>query len=274
MTQDERRRHLIDALLAERADGEKVVVPEGADDQRALLRALMNVRPPAPVAADVLAVQDAYLVECLCERGGAVDAAALPPVDAADPVLSRVSLWRGDITRLAAGAVVNAANDQMLGCFVPGHHCIDNAIHTYAGMQLRQDCARLMTAQGHAEPTGQVKVTPAYNLPSGLVFHTVGPIAPGGRPTPRDEDLLAGCYRACLEEATRRGLSTLAFCCISTGVFGFPQKEAARVAARTVLGHLANTDSGLKVIFDVFLDSDQHIYQELLDGARAACRRT
>ena len=273
MTQDERRRYLIDALLEERADGEKVVVPEGTDDQRALLRALMNVRPPAPVAAEVLAVQDAYLAERLRERGGAVDAATLPPVDAADPVLSRVALWRGDITRLAADAIVNAANDQMLGCFVPGHHCIDNAIHTFAGMQLRLDCARLMAEQGHAEPTGQVKVTFAHNLPSGLVFHTVGPIVRDGRPNPRDEDLLASCYRACLAEATLRGLSTLAFCCISTGVFGFPQEEAARVAVCAVLDHLANNDRRLKVIFDVFLDSDQRIYQELLNGARAACRR-
>lgn len=273
MTQDERRRYLIDALLAERADGEKVVVPEGADDQWALLRGLMNVRPPAPVAAEVLGVQDAYLAERLHERGGAVDAAGLPPFDAVDPVLSRMTLWRDDITRLAADAIVNAANDQMLGCFVPGHHCIDNAIHTYAGMQLRLDCARLMAAQGHAEPTGQAKVTLAYNLPSGLVFHTVGPIARGGRPTPRDEELLSSCYRACIEEATRRGLSTLAFCCISTGVFGFPQEEAARIAVRTVLDHLANNDLRLKVIFDVFLPTDQRIYQELLNGARAACRR-
>ena len=272
MTQDERRRSLIDALLAERAKGEKVVVPEDADDQRALLRAQINVRPPAPVAAEVLDVQDAYLAERLRERGGAVDATALSPVDAADPVLSRVALWRGDITRLAADAIVNAANGQMLGCFVPGHHCIDNAIHTYAGMQLRLDCARLMAAQGHAEPTGEVKVTSAHNLPCRYVFHTVGPIARGGRSTPHDDDLLANCYRTCLEEATRRSLSTLAFCCISTGVFGFPQKEAARVAVHTVLDHLAHIDPRLKVIFDVFLDSDQRIYQELLDGARAACR--
>lgn len=273
MTQDERRIYLIEALLAERADGAGVVVPEDADDQRALLRALMNVRPPAPVASEVLVVQDAYLEERLRERGGAVDAATLLPVYADDPVLSRVALWRGDVTRLAADAIVNAANDQMLGCFVPGHHCIDNAIHTFAGMQLRLDCARLMAAQGHAEPTGEVKVTSAHNLPCRYVFHTVGPIVRDGRPTPHDEVLLASCYRACLEEATRRGISTLAFCCISTGVFGFPQEEAARIAVRIVLGHLANTDLRLKVIFDVFLDSDQHIYQELLDGARAARRR-
>ena len=134
MTQDERRRSLIDALLAERTDGEKVVVPEGVDDQRALLRALMNVRPPAPVAEEVLEVQDAYLAGRLRERGGAGDAAALPPVDATDPVLARVALWRGDITRLAADAIVNAANEQMLGCFVPGHHCIDNASNLFPGV--------------------------------------------------------------------------------------------------------------------------------------------
>ena len=247
-------------------------MPEGVDDQRALLRALMNVRPPAPVASEVLDVQDAYLAERLRERGGAFDAATLPSVNATDPVLSRVALWRGDITLLAADAIVNAANDQMLGCFVPGHHCIDNAIHTFSGMQLRQDCARLMAAQGHAEPTGQVKVTPAHNLPSGLVFHTVGPIVRGGRPTSRDEGLLASCYRTCLEEATRRSLSTLAFCCISTGVFGFPQEEAAQIAVRAVLDHLTSTDSRLKVIFDVFLETDKRIYQELLDGARSARR--
>lgn len=277
MTQDERRRYLIDALLAERADGESITVPEGPDDQRALLRALlralMNVRPPAPVAPEVLAVQDAYLAERLWERGGAVDAAALPPVDAADPALSRVALWRGDITQLAADAIVNAANSQMLGYFVPGHHCIDNAIHTYAGMQLHLDCARLMEAQGHEESTGQVKVTPAHNLPSANVFHTVGPIVRDGRPTPRDEVLLASCYRACLAEATRRGLKTLAFCCISTGIFGFPQEEAARIALDAVLEHLTHTDHRLKVIFDVFLPSDECIYQELLDGARTARRR-
>lgn len=272
MTQDERRRYLIDALLAERADGEQIMVPEDANDQRALLRALMNVRPPAPVAREVLAAQDAYLAGRMAERGGAVDAAALPVVDATDPVLSRVTLWRGDITLLAADAIVNAANDQLLGCFVPGHHCIDNAIHTYAGMQLRLDCARLMAAQGHAEPAGQVKVTSAHNLPSRLVFHTVGPIVRGSRPTPRDEALLASCYRKCLEEASARGLETLAFCCISTGVFGFPQDAAARVPVRETLSHLTHNDSELKVVFDVFLDTDQCIYQELLDGARTARR--
>ena len=273
MTQDERRIYLIEALLDERTDCDAIDVPADADAQRALLRALMNVRPPAPVASEVLAVQDAYLAGRLHERGGAVDAAALPPADATDPMLSRVALWRGDITLLSADAIVNAANSQMLGCFVPGHHCIDNAIHTYAGMQLRRDCARLMAAQGHEEPTGQVKVTPAHNLPSRLVFHTVGPIARGGTPGEKDRELLASCYRACLAEATRRGLEALAFCCISTGVFGFPQEEAARVAVHETISHLTHTDHRLKVIFDVFLSADQRIYQELLDRARATRRR-
>lgn len=270
MTQDERRRLLIGALLAERADGGAIAVPDDADDQRTLLRALMNVRPPAPVAPEVLAVQDAYLAERLRERGGPVNAARLPVVDAQDPVLSRVALWRGDITLLEADAIVNAANDQMLGCFVPGHHCIDNAIHTFAGMQLRLECARLMAEQGHAEPTGRVRVTSAHNLPSRLVLHTVGPVVRDGAPGERDRALLASGYRACLREAAARGLGTIALCCVSTGVFGFPQEDAARVAVETALDHLRHDDPAIKVIFDVFLPTDQRIYQELLEGARTA----
>lgn len=272
MNIDEMRAKLIAHLIAERADGRNAVVPDDADGQRALLRALMNVRPPAPVTAEVLELQDAYLQERLRERGEAVDADGIAPIDPSDSVLSRVALWRGDITLLAADAIVNAANDQMLGCFVPRHHCIDNAIHTFAGMQLRLTCADLMAEQGHAEPTGGVKVTPAYNLPSGLIFHTVGPIVNGGQPSARDSELLASCYHSCLAEATRRELHTLTFCCISTGVFGFPQREAAQVAIRETISHLTSTDPNLKVIFDVYLTSDLCIYQELLDGARADCR--
>lgn len=264
MDQDQRRAFLIEALLAERADGGRTSVPPDAEGQRSLLRALMNVRPPAPVADDVLSVQDAYLAGRLAERGGTVDAAKLPVVDPLDPTLSRVALWRGDITRLAADAIVNAANSQMLGCFVPGHHCIDNAIHTYAGMQLRIDCARLMAEQGHPEPTGQVKVTAAHNLPSRLVLHTVGPVVAGASPSEKDRALLADCYEACLRAATERGLSTVGLCCVSTGVFGFPQREAAEIALRAVLGHLRHVDGQLKVVLDVFLDSDERIYRDLL----------
>ncbi len=257
MNQAERRVFLIDALLKERPDGDAIEIPRSADAQRDLLRALMNVRMPEPVDPEVLRVQDAYLQERLVERGGATQAAALPFRD-------RIAIWRGDITLLETDAIVNAANSQMLGCFVPGHRCIDNAIHTYAGMQLRLACEKLMREQGHEEETGSVKVTQAFNLPSRYIFHTVGPIVPSHRPGPREELLLRRCYTSCLEAATEHKLETLAFCCISTGVFGYPQKAAARVAIDTVRQYLDHTDPDLKVVFNVFLASDESIYRELL----------
>lgn len=261
MNQAERRVWLINALLNERLDGRGVDVPAGAGEQRDLLRALMNVRPPETLAIETLNVQDAYLQQRLVERGGATDADTLP-------YRNRIAVWRGDITLLKADAIVNAANSQMLGCFVPGHHCIDNVIHTYAGMQLRLTCADLMCKQGHEEPTARVKVTSAFNLPSSHIFHTVGPIVPSHKPGPREKMLLRRCYTSCLEEATRQKLETLAFCCISTGVFGYPQQAAAHVAMDAVRHHLAHNDSNLKVIFNVFLASDESIYRELLQTDR------
>lgn len=261
MNQAERRVWLIKALLDERPDGRSIAVPAGTGEQRDLLRALMNVRPPEALAAETLEIQDAYLQQRLLERGRATDAGTLPYRD-------RVAIWRGDITLLKADAIVNAANSQMLGCFVPGHRCIDNAIHTYAGMQLRLACANLMNEQGHEEPTARVKVTPAFNLPSRCIFHTVGPIVPSHKPDPREELLLRRCYTSCLEEVTRRGLGTLAFCCISTGVFGYPQEAAARVAIDAVRHHLDHNDPNLKVIFNVFLASDEAIYRNLLQTNR------
>lgn len=261
MNQAERRAWLIKLLLDERPDGHSIAIPAGAGEQRNLLRALMNVRPPEALADEALDIQDAYLQQRLLERGGATDAGTLPYRD-------RISVWRGDITLLKADAIVNAANSQMLGCFAPGHHCIDNAIHTYAGMQLRLTCAGLMSKQGHEAPTACVKVTPAFNLPSGCIFHTVGPIVPSHKPGPREELLLRRCYTSCLEEATHRKLNTLAFCCISTGVFGYPQEAAARVAIDAVRHHLDHNDPNLKVIFNVFLASDEAIYRSLLQTDR------
>ncbi len=261
MNQAERRIWLIDALLNERPDGRDIAVPTGASEQRDLLRALMNVRSPEALATEVLDIQNVYLQQRLVERGGATDAGTLP-------YCNRIAVWRGDITLLKADAIVNAANSQMLGCFVPGHHCIDNAIHTYAGMQLRLICAGLMCKQGHEEPTACVKVTPAFNLPSSHIFHTVGPIVPNHKPGPREELLLRRCYTSCLEEATSRKLDTLAFCCISTGVFGYPQQAAARVAIDAVRHHLDHNDPNLKVIFNVFLASDESIYRDLLQADR------
>lgn len=224
--------YAVNWLQHERSMGDTPVEP--LDDPRWFnqawerFRALVNTREPLPASEDFLAAQD-RLLQGLIADAGVTSADSLPPA----PVDARLALWRGDITTLAADAIVNAANSGMLGCWIPGHYCIDNAIHTYAGVQLRLECARLMQAQGHEEPTGQAKVTPAYNLPARWVIHTVGPIA-NGRPTETHRQQLAACYRSCLDAAVEHDCRTVAFCCISTGVFGFPQVEAAQIAVATV----------------------------------------
>ena len=261
MTQDERRLWLIRALKEERAEYARLEIPAREADQRDLLRALFNVRPPDPVSDEFLAVQDAYLQQRNAERGS-VTLGALAPVGT-DGIDVDLYLWRGDITCLATDAIVNAANSQMLGCFVPGHHCIDNAIHTFAGVQLRLACNELMEAQGHEEGTGLAKLTPAFNLPSRYVVHTVGPIIMG-RLTPREELLLRSCYRSCLEAADAAGCASIAFCCISTGVFRFPNERAAELAVREVRSYKVETGSALKVVFNVFLAKDEAVYQRLL----------
>lgn len=258
MNHAERRRYLIEELLAERSDAAGMEVPSGADEQWQLLRALFNMRPPAPASDEFLREQDAFLAEELVRRGGSVGLEAATRVD------EGLYLWQGDITRLAVDGIVNAANSRMLGCWAPGHHCIDNAIHTYAGIQLRLECDRIMRAQGHEEPTGCAKITPAYNLPSKYVLHTVGPIAYGGKPTSSDCALLASSYRSCMQLAEENGLSSLAFCCVSTGEFAFPQKQAARIALDTVRTWCRESNTNLEVVFNVFKDSDRLIYEELL----------
>lgn len=226
-------------------------------------RNLVNTREPTEASPEFLEAQDRVL-QALIRDAGVTDASALPRV----PADSRISLWRGDITTLKVDAIVNAANSQMLGCWVPGHYCIDNAIHTFAGVQLRLECDRLMRVQGHEEPTGMAKVTPAYNLPSRYVIHTVGPIV-NAQPTQRDRELLASCYTSCLDAAAEAGCSSIVFCCISTGVFGYPPKEAAQVAVETVRAWLDahesdSVKSPMHVIFDVFGQKDEEIYHELL----------
>ncbi len=260
MNQAERRLMLIHALLREQSL--RTDVPKDAPAQRRLLRALMNVRPAQEAGADVLCVQDDYLREETRQKG-ITDLSALRPVSPKDPDLY---LWRGDITTLRCDAIVNAANSALLGCFCPNHGCIDNAIHTYAGIQLRLACAQIMAQQGHEEPPGQVKVTPGFNLPCRYVFHTVGPIVCGA-PTATDCALLASCYRACLQEADRLKLGSLAFCCISTGEFRFPPDQAARIALETVRAYRAQTSSNIKVIFNVFKESDETLYRALLGAA-------
>ena len=258
MTQAERRRFLIDALLAERPSCRKQDVPNDAQRQKILLRGLLNVRPPKAVSPEFLTVQDAYLRQALAEDG-------ITRVEDLTPVDGDLYLWQGDMTRLACGAIVNAANSGMTGCYVPNHACIDNCIHTFAGVQLRLDCAELMARQGHEEPTGQAKITRAYNLPCDYVLHTVGPIVTG-RVTPEDERLLASCYRACLELAEAHGVKSVAFCCLSTGVFHFPNDRAAQIAVRTVRQYKAETNSEMKVIFNVFKDLDRELYARLLEA--------
>lgn len=259
MTQEQRRLYLIQELLKERPDGAGIEIPTEQEGQKRLLRSLFNLRQPQPASQEFLAVQDAYLQE-ETRRKGVTSLAQLRPVE------KGLYLWQGDITTLACGAIVNAANSQLLGCFYPCHGCIDNAIHTYAGVQLRLECAQLMARQGHPEPTGQAKVTQAYNLPCQYVLHTVGPIITG-RVTSRDEALLAACYRACLEAAQERGIPSVAFCCISTGEFHFPNRRAAEIALETVRGFQKETSSQIAVIFNVYKDADLQIYRELLGTA-------
>ena len=256
MTQDERLDYLLSCLLGERADRDSIPLPDTIPARQRLLRALMNVRPPVPADPAFLQVQDEYLQAVRAEKG-------VTQLSDLTPVRPGLYLWQGDITKLAADAIVNAANSAMLGCFVPCHGCIDNAIHSAAGVQLRLECARIMAQQQAAEPTGRAKITRAYNLPCRYVLHTVGPII-DGRVTKQDRELLASCYRSCLELAAAYGLKSIAFCCISTGEFHFPNELAAEIAIRTVKTYQQENPNRMEVIFNVFKDCDYEIYKRLL----------
>lgn len=256
MDQREKRQYLIERLLAEQPRCQSIEIPEDETEQKRLLRSLCNLRMPGRIDSDFLRVQDDYLREAIREKG-------ITEFSELQPVEDGIWLWQGDITTLRCDAIVNAANSGMTGCYQPCHGCIDNCIHTYAGVQLRNFCAEMMARQGHEEPTGQAKITPAYNLPCKYVIHTVGPIVEG-QLTRRQEDLLASCYRSCLALAEENGCGSIAFCCISTGVFGFPQERAAQIAVQTVRDYRTDTNRKIKVIFNVFKDEDQAIYRELL----------
>lgn len=250
MTISEMENLLIDALSDD--IGVSVERPENPDERWNLLRALMNVRGPEPVSDDILEVQDRLLSVISGERG----------ITEADDTWFHegIALWKGDITTLRCDAIVNAANSGMLGCFIPCHRCIDNAIHTYAGMQLRLECARAMG--GRKAPVGMALVTEAYNLPCRKVIHTVGPMVKGAV-TPEDEAALHSCYISCLEAAEAEGLRTVAFCCISTGEFHFPNRPAAEIAVSSVKGFL-ESHPGMRVVFDVFTEEDHGIYRDIL----------
>lgn len=266
MTQEERRIWLIGQLQREMPQYEEISIPADEEGQWRLLRSLFNLRPPYPASEEFLKVQDEYLSEMIRERG-IVDGEQLPRVKT-NP---KISLWQGDITTLRCGAIVNAANSALLGCWQPCHSCIDNIIHSLAGVQLRIRCSQIMEAQGHEEETGRAKITPAYNLPCEYVLHTVGPIITGPL-RESDCELLASCYRSCLELAAENGIRSVAFCCISTGVFRFPQKKAAEIAVKTVRDFLETGSSVEHVIFNVFTDKDLSIYRDLLEGPRIRAR--
>ncbi len=245
-------RLILRTLLAERDDAAQWPIPSDLREQQLMMRALLNMRPPMPVSQRFLAAQDAEL-QLQQEDKGVVELAG-----------KGLLLWQGDITRLKVDAIVNAANSQMLGCFVPLHGCIDNAIHSAAGVQLRLACNELMRAQGHEEPTGTAAITPGFNLPARWVLHTVGPIVQGGHALRSQEAELASCYRSCLTLADSRGLHSIAFCCISTGVFGFPQQRAAEIAVGTVRAVLPALQHIDTVVLNVFKDDDKAIYERLL----------
>lgn len=256
MNQSEKRLFLIQSLLNERPSCQKQIIPADSERQKILLRGLMNVRRPVRIGADFLQVQDAYLQDETAAKG-ITDIADLTPIQPG------LYLWQGDITTLKCDAIVNAANSGMTGCYIPNHRCIDNAIHTFAGVELRLTCEELMEQQGYPEPTGQAKITPAFNLPCRYVLHTVGPII-DGRVTKKDKELLASCYRSCLALAAENVLESVAFCCISTGEFRFLNDLAAEIAVATVKDFLKKQTSVKKVIFNVFKDLDKAIYEKLL----------
>lgn len=251
---------LIKYLLSENEEYQNIPVPSERNERFKLFRSLVNVRAPMPVSEDFLSVQDEFLQEMAVQKG-------ITNYKDLTPVKPRVYLWQGDITALRCGAIVNAANSALLGCFCPCHGCIDNAIHTFSGVQLRAECAELIREQGHEEPVGRAKITNAYNLPCDKIIHTVGPYV-GGELTDTHREALRSCYRECLKTAAQSRITSVAFCCISTGEFHFPNEESAVIAVDTV-NEFLQSNSDIEVIFNVFKDYDLGIYQKLLGADRA-----
>lgn len=241
---------LIEILCEERGEN----VPALSEMQKPdFFRALCNVRPPIKASDEFIKLQDSYLSAKTQERG-------IVDVDTFE-YNGGIAVWQGDITRLKCGAIVNACNEKLLGCFIPLHNCIDNAIHSCAGVQLRLDCAAI--TGGKDEPNGKVRVTKGYNLPCDYVFHTVGAKVYKKVTAQNRKDLIS-CYNSCLDMARRMGLNSIAFCCISTGVYGYPPAEACDVAVSTVKKWQKLYDGDIKIIFNVFKDADRELYERRL----------
>lgn len=270
MNKDEKVTYLIEYLMKDQAGYAHMQIPSAYLEKRELLRALMNVRMPIGLDEEFYKIQDELLREEALERG-VVPVMELPTLQEQFPQSriknkDRIALWQGDITRLSADAIVNAANSQMLGCFIPGHRCIDNVIHSAAGLGLRDECAYLMGMQGHEEAVGKAKITGGYNLPAKHVIHTVGPIVQQ-MVTKEQEDELRSCYYECMKLAQKEGLETIAFCCISTGEFHFPNERAAQIALETI-DEFLEIGSLKRVVINVFKEIDFRIYKELIEGQR------
>ncbi len=259
INREEQLDFLINYLIEER--GELIEIPDNYEEKRGLLRSLMNVRLPQSISDEFLKVQDEFLTSETLNKD-------LTSIDDIKEFKGKIMLWQGDITTLKVDGIVNAANSKLLGCFIPQHNCIDNVIHSAAGIQLRQECNAIMEIQKRDEEVGKAKITDAYNLPSKYVIHTVGPaIAYGSLPSDEECKALASCYRSCLEIADNNGLVSIAFCNISTGVFNFPPDLACRIAIKTVEDYLNSNETSLgHVIFDVFSDSSYSIYRKELFG--------
>ncbi|MDS0524303.1 protein-ADP-ribose hydrolase [Clostridium sp. SHJSY1] len=268
MNQSERLLYLINELVKEDNRYKDLEIPDSYSEQARLFRSLMNMRMPKKISGNFIRVQDEFLSNVIKVKG-IVSLEDVPTIDEEFPTSSlqfknKISICQGDITRLKVDAIVNAANSQMLGCFAPCHGCIDNAIHSASGIQLRDECYEIMKQQGHEEETGTAKITKAYNLPCKHVIHTVGPIV-RIELTKELEDNLRSCYRSCLECAVQNEIRTIAFCCISTGEFHFPNERAAKIAMETVIEFLKENGSKIdRVIFNVFKDFDKNIYKNLV----------
>jgi len=260
MDQDMRLDYLIDYLWNEDLNTQEKMLEykmDTVEEKRTLFRGLCNVRRPEPVTEQFTQVQDAFLTQWNNER-------KLTSLNDLEAVQPQLYVWQGDITSLAVDVIVNAANSEFIGCTRANHNCIDNIIHTRAGVGLRLACDAIIKAQGRKEPMGRAKITKAYNLPADHVIHTVGPFIDQRGVSPLKEQLLASSYRSCLALADEYEQETIAFCCISTGEFNFPNQHAAEIAIQTVKAYLDDTQSTLNVIFNVFKDEDLHIYRRRL----------
>ena len=258
MTQQERLRYLLEGLLAEykERNNEHLDIPVSEEEQFILFRSLCNIRPAGSMPLEWMKIEDEYLITLAREKG-------IVTINDMEKRESQIYLWQGDITRLSVDAIVNAANNKLLGCFAPNHKCIDNEIHTFAGIELRMECARMTEYMEMPEKTGVARMTYGYNLPAKHVIHTVGPIIYEAV-TDKERRELASCYRSCLQLANAYNLHSIAFCCISTGEFRFPNEEAAQIAIDTVRTYLKETNSKIQVVFNVFKDIDYDIYNKLL----------